>query len=94
MSNPFRNKRGQLREICVRLLSYWKEIYPEYALRNEFDLRALVEKEQLMPGDFYRFRQCGNPRQPGKIVLFLFPSVKSAAEQRRNKALLMAGDGI
>ena len=93
-SNPFRNKRGQLREICVRLLSYWREIYPEHALRNEFDLRALVEKEGLTPSQFYRFRQCGDARQPGKIVLFLFPAVKSATAQRAEKALAMAGDGI
>lgn len=92
--NPFRNKSGQFREICVRLLTYWREIYPEYPLRNEHELKELVKKEGLTPSDFYRFRNCGNKNQPGKIVLFLFDGLKDAKAQRLEKAELNCGGGI
>lgn len=90
----FLNKYGFLKAHAGRVVSYWAQIYPERSIKTVSDLAQLIYDEKLKPADFYHIRGCGNPRQPGKIVLFLFQEVKSPAEQRAEKADLMAGGGI
>lgn len=90
----FLNKYGFLKAHAERVVSYWSAVYPERSIKTVSDLAQLIYDEGLKPADFYHIRGCGNPRQPGKIVLFLFQEVKSAREQRAEKVNLMAGSGI
>lgn len=69
-------------------------IFEYYGAKTPDELREIVRKEELMPADFFRFRNCGNHRAPGKLVLFLFPELKSAAEQKTERVMADLGSGI
>lgn len=90
----FTSRFGFLNQVARRLVDHYSEVYSERKIVGVNDLRKLAEDKEISPADLFRFRGCGNHRQPGKIVLFCFPSLKSAAEQRAEKVEAEFGSGI
>jgi hypothetical protein len=71
---------------------HWRE--ETYVCQTLEDLQSAVEKGDLTARDLYRYRGNGHPAQPGKLVRFLFPDVKSKQEQARAKVEADLGAGI
>jgi len=90
----FVNRHGFLHQTPERLISHYAAVYPERKIATPNDLRQLAIDGEIVPNDLFRFRGCGNKRQPGKIVLFCFPHLKSAAEQKMERINSAMGDGI
>jgi len=92
----FLDTKGNVKYRFYYILEYYDRLYKDQygAIETVEDLKKLVKENELSPSDLYRFRGCGDKNQPGKLVLYLFPHVKSAAEQRLMKAELNAGAGI
>jgi hypothetical protein len=84
---------------------FTKNGFPVQGLRNALDVYECKTLEELQakianpdefigPNSFMRVRGCGQPGNPGKVTLFLFPHLLSRAEQIEEKTLLNLGDGI
>lgn len=58
------------------------------------DVRELAARKIIYPSEIFRFRGMGHKNVPGKLALYLFPELKSRDEQKLDKAILFAGDGI
>ena len=101
--SDFRHSPGRYPENCpyytrVQDLIEWANKYFAEELGrpivNLDDVKECAARKIIMPSEIFRFRGMGNHRVPGKLPLYLFPQLKSNAEQKLEKAILFAGDGI
>lgn len=67
---------------------------PDGVCKTLEDLESAAASGDLMEWQLYRYRYCGTPTQPGKLVRYLFPIVKSRQEQTRAKIEANLGSGI
>jgi hypothetical protein len=81
------NKYGQIQYRYSHVFDY-------YGVKSPEALKAAVYLSGISPNEFLRFRNCGTKTNPGILPRFLFPELQSGAEQRKEKAILMSGDGI
>jgi hypothetical protein len=82
----------------VQLLIEWANKYFAEELGRPVvtleDLKECAARNIITPEEIFRFRGMGHHRVPGKLPLYLFPQLKSHDEQKLEKAILFAGDGI